>query len=111
MILQRGDHDIEKATLYGQNQLLPILKKLIGTSSVERIGYYLKNCTSTLLTINAIDINSDCISAGGSTLNHENQNNITFSCRATTSSTTLFYSPAFDRHIPLFGLLGNHKGE
>lgn len=40
----------------------------------------------------------------------ENESNITSLSSATTSTTnTLFYSPALDRHIPLFGHLGNHK--
>merc|ERR1712084_140577 len=83
-----GNYDNDKTTLsYHHNQLLPIITKLTGPSDVERIGYYLKSCPNTL-TNNDNVIDPEC---------SEKQDTFTASIsnsNATTSSTTIFYSPA-----------------
>merc|ERR1719291_589837 len=96
-----GNYDNDKTTLsYHHNQLLPIITKLTGPSNVERIGYYLKSFPNTL-TNNDNVIDPEC---------SEKQDTFTSSIsNATTSSTTIFYSPALDRHIPLFGHWAIHR--
>jgi len=95
-ILQ-GTQDENHTTALHHNRLIPMITKLTGPSSVERVGYYLKSCPDSFLS----PVDSHCSLNRSYSEGGQNDSN--------SSATSLFYSPFLNRHIPLFGYLENHK--